>query len=157
MKDSNGLKLNLMILSTKLIKKKRIRKFILDLYHAKTLEGYTWLHGAKAGRMIHIGSVDAPISIGDIKSITQEFWKLVGKSKDIEINGIDVLGWDFAFEINETARQFAAANKIDLKFKKIPREVLEKRAVEQGDIQFFELASLDIEVKTIKNKVTLIT
>ncbi len=89
----------------------------------------------------------APVSIGDVKSIIQEFWKIIGKSKDVQTNGIDVLGWDFAFDINETAKQFAAENKVDLKFKKIPREVLEKRAVEQGDIKFFELASLDIKAK----------
>ena len=45
-------------------------------------------------------------------------------------NGLDVLGWDFAFELNEVARQMAAEANINLKFKRVPREVLEKRAVE---------------------------
>lgn len=66
-----------------------------------------------------------------------------------------MLGWDFAFEINETAAQIAAANKVDLKFKKIPCEVLEKKAVEQGDIKFFELASLSVEVKIEKRTVSI--
>jgi len=127
------------------------RNFILELYHAQPVTGYNWLHGSKSGRMIHVGSVDSPVSIGDVKSIIQEFWKIIGKSKDVQTNGIDVVGWDFAFEINETAKQYAAENKVDLKFKKIPREVLEKRAVEQGDIKFFELASLDIKTE-VKGK-----
>jgi DNA modification methylase len=38
----------------------RYRRFILDLYHAEPLEGYTWLHGLKNGRYVHIGAVDAP-------------------------------------------------------------------------------------------------
>src|SRR5690606_24737947 len=117
------------------------RNFILELYHAKPITGYMWLHGAKAGRLVHIGSVDAPVSNDDVKRMVQEFWKTVGKNSDQKSNGIDVLGWDFAFELNETASQFAAANKVDLKFKKIPREVLERKAVEQGDIKFFEMAS----------------
>src|SRR5690606_28518054 len=96
------------------------RNFILELYHAKSISGYTWLHGAKAGRLVHVGSVDAPVSNDDVKRMVQEFWKTVGKNTDQKSNGIDVLGWDFAFELNETASQFAAANKIDLKFKKIP-------------------------------------
>jgi DNA modification methylase len=137
------------------IQDKAYHNFILELYDAEPLTGYIWLHGAKAGRMIHVGSVDAPVSLGDIKNISQEFWKAVGKSKDIKTNGIDILGWDFAFEINETAKQYAASNKIDIKFKKIPREVLEKRAVEQGDIQFFELASFEINTKVDKKKLTL--
>jgi hypothetical protein len=36
------------------------RRFILDLYHAKPMSGYTWLHGAKSGRMVHVAAVDAP-------------------------------------------------------------------------------------------------
>ncbi|MFN0175502.1 MAG: DNA methyltransferase [Saprospiraceae bacterium] len=123
------------------------RKFILDLYHATPLSGYAWLHGAKAGRLVHIGGVDAPVSPGDVKALVLEFWKVAGKEKDLKTNGIDVLAWDFAFELNEMAAQFAAENKVDLKFKKIPREVLEKKAVEQGDIRFFELASLGVDAK----------
>jgi adenine specific DNA methylase Mod len=123
------------------------RNFILNLYHATPLAGYAWLHGAKAGRLVHVGSVDAPVSPGDVKALVLEFWKVVGKEKDLKTNGIDILAWDFAFELNEMATQFAAENKVDLKFKKIPREVLEKKAVEQGDIRFFELASLGVEAK----------
>ncbi|MBK6932911.1 MAG: site-specific DNA-methyltransferase [Saprospirales bacterium] len=123
------------------------RNFIIDLYHARPLAGYAWLHGVKAGRLVHVGGVDAPVSPGDVKALVLEFWKVVGKEKDLQTNGIDILGWDFAFELNEMATQFAAENKVDLKFKKIPREVLEKKAVEQGDIRFFELASLQVEAK----------
>jgi len=131
------------------------REFILNLYKADAIKGYTYLHGVKAGRMVHIGGVEAPVSMGDVKSIVAEFWKSAGKTKDIEKNGIDVLGWEFAFELNETASQFAASNKVDLKFKKIPREVLEKKAVEQGDIKFFELAYLDVKAKATKGQVSL--
>jgi adenine-specific DNA-methyltransferase len=138
------------------LKQERTYKhFIIELYHAKPLDGYTWLHGAKAGRMIHVGSVEAPVTVEDIKSSIKEFWKLVGKDKNAEKNGIDFLGWDFAFDVNETAKQFAAENKVNVSFKKIPREVLEKKAVEQGDIKFYELASLNIKSKTEKKKASI--
>ena len=134
---------------------KAYKHFILELYHAKSLNGYTWLHGAKAGRLVHVGGVDAPVAVEDIKSTIREFWKLVGKDKSIQTNGIDFLGWDFAFDINETAKQFASENKVDVSFKKIPREVLEKKAVEQGDIKFYELASLTIKSKTDNKKLII--
>lgn len=138
------------------LKQERTYKhFITELYHAKSLDGYTWLHGAKAGRMIHVGSVEAPITVDDIKGTIKEFWKLVGKDKNAQTNGIDFLGWDFAFDVNETAKQFAAENKVNVSFKKIPREVLEKKAVEQGDIKFYELASVDIKCQTEKKKATI--
>jgi DNA modification methylase len=138
------------------LKQERTYKhFIIELYHAKPLDGYTYLHGAKAGRMIHVGSVEAPVTVEDIKASIKEFWKLVGKEKSAQVNGIDFLGWDFAFDVNETAKQFAAENKVNVSFKKIPREVLEKKAVEQGDIKFYELASLTVKSKTDKKKVNV--
>ena len=133
----------------------RYRNFILDLYHATPIDGYTWIHGIKAGRLVHVGSVDAPIALGEVKAIVNEFWRVKGKDVGEHSNGIDILGWDFAFDLNETAKQMAADANIRLAFKKIPREVLEKKAVEQGDIFFYELAALDVEVKANKKTVSV--
>jgi DNA modification methylase len=129
------------------------RRFILDLYHADPLLGYTWLHGLKNGRFVHVGSVDAPVTAEDVKAIARECWKAggytagrqdaggprntsnaagrqdAGGPRDTS-NAADVLGWDFAFEVNETAKAIAAEANVRLAFKRIPREVLEKKAVE---------------------------
>jgi hypothetical protein len=132
------------------------RRFILELYHAQPVNGYNWLHGVKAGRMVHVGVVDAPVSPGDVAQIAAEFKRAVGTGKDApKTNGVDVLGWDFAFELNEVAKQQAAQANINIRFLRIPREVLEKRAVEQGDIRFFELAALAVEVEQKDRSATL--
>jgi adenine-specific DNA-methyltransferase len=131
-------------------------EFILKLYNAKPLRGYAWLHGARGGRMVHVGSVDAPVSVGDVRQIAAEFKKAIGTGKDApKTNGVDVLGWDFAFEMNEVALQQAAAANIQVKFLRIPRDVMDKRAVEQGDIKFFELAALSVGTKVKGREVTL--
>jgi hypothetical protein len=57
--------------------------------------------------------------------------------------------------LNETAKEVAAQARVDAAFKKIPREVLEKKAVEQGDVHFFELGALSVETKIKKREVTL--
>lgn len=129
-------------------------RFILDLYQAQPLEGYAWLHGLKGGRVVHVGSVDSPVTEADVRSIILEWRKNLGKSGAAN-NGIDVLGWEFAFELNETARQQANAGGVDLRFLTIPREVLEKKAVEQGDIQFFELAALFVNHQMKARTLTL--
>jgi adenine-specific DNA-methyltransferase len=131
-------------------------EFILKLANATPIHGYTWLHGVKAGRMTHVGAVDAPVSVGDVTQVAAEFKRAVGTGKDAPTtNGVDVLGWDFAFELNEVAKQQAAAANIQMRFLRIPRDVMDKRAVEQGDIHFFELAALSVEVKTNRRNVTL--
>ena len=112
-------------------------EFILKLAQATPLQGYSWLHGVKAGRMVHVGAVDAPVSVGDVTHIAAEFKRAVGTGKDApRTNDVDVLGWDFAFEMNEVAKQQAAAANIQMRFLRIPRDVMDKRAVEQGDIKF---------------------
>lgn len=60
-----------------------------------------------------------------------------------------MLGWDFAFEINEVARQQAAQANVNVRFIRIPRDVMDKKAVEQGDIKFFELAALSVDVNVV--------
>jgi adenine-specific DNA-methyltransferase len=131
----------------RLLQERTYKHFIIELYHAKPLDGYTWLHGAKAGRMVHVGSVEAPVTVDDIKATIVELWKLVGKEKSVQTNGLDFLGWDFAFDVNETAKQFAAENKVNVSFKKIPRD--------QGDIRFYELASLQLNTKSEKLKLKI--
>jgi hypothetical protein len=130
--------------------------FILKLYNAQPLSGYIWLQGKKGSRLVHVGSVDSPISPLDVGQIVAEFKRSFGTGKEApRTNGVDILGWDFAFELNELARQQAAQANVDLRFLRIPHEVLDKKAVEQGDIHFFELASLEVSVNATGKKATV--
>jgi len=146
------------------------RHFILDLYHAKPMTGYAWLHGVKSGRMVHIAAVDAPVTQADVKAIAREAWKALGMGKEeaaalksaaLHPNpeptkaSIDIVGWEFALEVNELAKQVAAECRVDVNFKKIPREVLDKKAIEQGDVRFFELGALSVDLKRKARAVTL--
>ncbi len=149
------------------------RQFILALYHATPITGYTWLHGTKSGRTVHVGAVDAPVTLADVKAIAKEVWRVGGSvgaglkpapAGDEKRAGhrpapttaaVDILGWEFALELNETAMQVAAESRVNVGFKKIPHEALDKKAVEQGDIKFFELGALSVDVKAKKREVAL--
>ncbi len=131
-------------------------EFILRLFNATPMNGYSWLHGTKAGRLVHVGGVEAPVSVGDVRNMAVEFKRAIGTGAGAPTtNAIDVLGWDFAFELNEVARQQAADANIRMNFKRIPRDVMDRRAVEQGDIKFFELAALGVAVKVKGAEATL--
>lgn len=129
-------------------------QFILQLYRAQSLNGFAWLHGLKAGRIVHVGAVDSPVTAADVKSILIEWRKNLGKT-GANSAGIDVLGWEFALDMNETAKQQAAEAGVDLRFLTIPREVLEEKAVKQGDIHFYELAALAVNETIKKRELTL--
>ncbi|MEJ7662629.1 MAG: site-specific DNA-methyltransferase [Hymenobacter sp.] len=102
------------------------RAFMLALYHAEVLPGYAWLHGRKGKALVHIGSVDAPVTEGDVKAALKEFWQAVGQPGGPQTATLHILGWEFAFDLNDTASRMAAQHKVQLSFYQIPREVLEK-------------------------------
>ncbi len=132
------------------------RNFILDLYDAQSIGSGVYLHGIKNGRMVHVGSIDSPVTQADVNAAARELLKRIGTGENAPASaGLDVLGWDFAFELNETGKEIAADAGVDVKFRRIPREVLERKAVEQGDIKFFELAALSVNHKLQTRKLTL--
>ena len=95
--------------------------------------------------MVHVAAVDAPVTQADVKAIARDTWKAVASGKDSPTRlGADILGWEFALEVNELAKQVAGESRVDVSFKKIPREVLDKKAIEQGDVRFFELGALSV-------------
>ena len=107
------------------------REFILDLFGADSVAGHMWLHGIKAGRFVHVGAVDAPVTLDDVKAIAREALRATGKVKNggtAAVVHVDVLGWEFAFELNETGKQIAADARVEVRFRRIPRDVLDKRS-----------------------------
>ena len=130
------------------------RRFILDLYHADSLDSSVWLHGKKGRRLVHVGAVDSPVTPDDVRQMAIELRKLIvgGSAGQGGVDVIDVLGWDFALETNETSTRISREAGLHGKFILIPREVLEMKAVEQGDIQVFKLAGLSVAAKVTKRE-----
>lgn len=114
--------------------------FILELYKAQPLAG-THIHGKKGRALIHVGAVDAPVTISQVNEALAECAPLGQKE-------LHILGWEWEMGMNDPIIRHAQAEYgISLRLLNIPREVMEKRAVECGDIRFFDLAYLEAEVK----------
>jgi len=123
-------------------------KFIIELYHAKSLDGYRFLHGKIGDKMVHVGAIDSPINWTEIKDCLEE-------CKVYKIKKLDILGWEFENGLHNLIEDEAKDSGVTLTLRYIPREVMDKRAVESGDIKFFELAYLDVDVKQKKNSVKI--
>jgi adenine-specific DNA-methyltransferase len=120
--------------------------FILRLYGAQPVAGMAHLHGRKGRAMIHVGAVDAPVTIDEINAALMECVQL----KQPELH---VLGWEWEMGLYDLMVGEAKKRGVKLLLLQIPREVMEQQAVEKGDIQFFELAYLEVEIKTPKKRV----
>ncbi len=117
--------------------------FILKLYGAQPVAGMAHLHGKKGKAMVHIGAVDAPVTIAEIDAAVDECAKL----KQGELH---VLGWEWEMGLYDLMVEAAKKKGVKLLLLQIPREVMEQQAAAKGDVRFFELAYLEAEIKQPK-------
>ncbi len=114
-------------------------QFILDLYKAQPIRG-THIHGKKGGALVHVGAVDAPVTISQIEEAAAE-------TKALGAKELHILGWEFEMGLHDPITQYVRVqHQVSVRLLSIPRETMEKRAVEAGDIQFFDLAYLEVEL-----------
>ena len=117
--------------------------FVLKLYGAQPIAGMSHLHGRKGKSMVHIGAVDAPVTITEIDFATEE---CIGvKQKELH-----VLGWEWEMGLQDLVVEEARKKGVKLVLLQIPREVMEQQAADKGDVRFFELAYLDAVIRKPK-------
>jgi adenine-specific DNA-methyltransferase len=112
-------------------------KFILSLYDAESVNGYRHIHGKKASRLVHIGAVDAPVTIDEIEQVMDEV-------AGYDFSSLDVLGWEWEMGLHDVIAEEARRRGLDLACRQIPREVM--KASVGDEVRFFELAYLDLQV-----------
>ena len=123
--------------------------FVLKLYKAQPITGMTHLHGKCGRALVHIGAIDSPVTIDEVSLAIEECVKV----KQPELH---ILGWEWEMGLagpnNDVKKgslmhEVAKQKGIKLLLLQIPREVMEQQAVAKGDITFFELAYLNVEIK----------
>ena len=140
--------------------------FMLKLYQAEPSTGFRYLHGRKGNKAIHVGPLNAPVTM-------EELEKVVIECRSNDFNKADVLGWEWAYDVNELSKNLAKKNGVDLtlvqipsvneiksalvgfdlQLLKVPDEVVEKALLKH--VKFAEVAYLEIETKIKASNVTL--
>jgi DNA modification methylase len=124
--------------------------FILKLYSAQPLTGMQHLHGKKGKAMVHVGAVDAPVTIDEVNACIDE--GLAVKQTELHI-----LGWEWEMGLANLMVEEAKRRSVKLLLLNIPREVMEEQAVDQGDIRFFEVAHIEVKIATEKGRKLTVT
>lgn len=119
--------------------------FMLRLYSAEPLTGLEHVHGKKGRALVHIGGVDTPVTIDEVNACIEECLA-VGQKE------LHVLGWEWEMGMTPYIVQEAKHRGIKLLLVTIPREVMEQQAIEKGDIQFYEVAHLEVEIELDKGR-----
>lgn len=124
---------------------------ILEAYKAKRVTGCETLHGSRVGSFVHVGPLDVPVTQSRIMNIFEE-------CREKLYTRADVLGFEFEMGLTPQFIQELKEKGVVITLKYIPKEVFDKRAVEKGQVKFFDVAYLNtkeaIKGKTISIKLT---
>ncbi|HEU4349879.1 MAG TPA: site-specific DNA-methyltransferase [Actinoplanes sp.] len=122
--------------------------FVVELYGAAPVAGFASVHGHLDRRAVHVGAVDSPVGLAEITDAADE-------AVAAGYPGLDVLGWEFEPGLPDLVRDEARARGVDLRLRRIPREVMDPRAVASGDLTFHELAYLKVDVSVRRRTATV--
>ena len=115
-------------------KEKEFVMLILSAYKAEQIDSFTSFVGKKRDRLVAIGSVNAPVSNDFVRDVINE-------CKEKGITKVDILGFDWEMGMDFSEWQ---SHGVDLQFKVIPREVFDKRAIEKGQVKFYDVAYIEV-------------
>ncbi len=114
-------------------KEKEFIKMILSAYKAEPVVSFVNILGKKRDRLVAVGPINTPVSSKLVQDI-------VAECKEKGITKVDVLGFDYemGLDFGEYKDQ-----GIDIAFRIIPREVFDKKAVEKGQVKFYDVAFIE--------------
>ncbi len=116
-------------------KEKEFVKLILSAYKAEAVDSFNCFVGKKRDRLVAVGSIDTPV--------TNDFLeKIVAECAEKKITKVDVLGFDWEMGLDlEIGKRLG----IEVQLKVIPREVFDKKAVEKGQVKFYDVAYIEVK------------
>jgi len=121
---------------------------ILEAYKAKRIDGHSALHGQKSGRFVHVGPLDVPVTQSRLVDIFEECRKNL-------YTQVDVLGFEFEMGLTPQFIQELKEKGVSITLKYIPKDVFDKRAVEKGQVKFFDVAYLNTKEKINGKSITI--
>jgi len=129
-------------------KEKAFVELILKAYKAEAVEGFHTFYGKKAGRMVAVGPVNLPVTRLFVEEV-------LGECRQKHITRADILAFEFEMGLFPNLLDEAKAKGIDLSVKHIPREVFDKRAVEKGQVVFYDVSFIEVKPIIKKNTVAI--
>jgi len=118
-------------------KENDFRELILKAYRAEPIENGTFFHGKSGGRLVVVGPINLPVGRLFVEEVITECRKR-------RATRVDVLAFEFEMGLFPAVLDEAKQKGIDLAPKTIPPEVFDKRAVEKGQVKFFDVAYIEV-------------
>lgn len=126
-------------------KEARYLDLILQSYQAQGVDQSPPFHGTKNGALVLIGPVDAPVTEGQVS-------EAVDAARRMNVSRIDILGFEFEMGLSPRAVDEAKAKGVAVALRYIPKDVFDRRAVEKGQVSFYDLAYVEAKAEVVSKK-----
>lgn len=120
------------------------KDFVLRLFEASPISGYSHVHGRKGRRLIHIGTPDSFVTEREIKRALQD-------CRSANSTGLDVLGWEFEMGLYDLIEELGDEYGVEIKLKQIPTDILDMKRRELTKLKFFDMNYLKLDL-TVKGR-----
>ena len=126
-------------------KEEEFISLILNAYCAEKIDGFASFHGKRADRLVTVGPINMPVSRLFVEGIIKE-------CLEKRITKVDLLGFEFEMGLFPNALDAALDKGINIAAKYIPAEVFDKRAVENNEVVFYDVAFIEVRPHYHKEK-----
>lgn len=121
---------------------------ILSAYKAERVFQTPPFHGKKGSAGIVVGPIDAPVTLSQVNEI-------IDACRKKKISQVDVLGFEFEMGLKPVIQDEARAKGVSLSMKYIPKDVFDRRAIERGQVQFYDVGYVEVLPQVEKKRVAV--
>jgi DNA modification methylase len=121
---------------------------ILNAYKAERAFQSPPFHGRKAGSLVLVGPIDAPVTQSQVH-------EAVAAARKLKVSRVDVLGFEFEMGLVPHAQDEARAKGVSLALRYIPKDVFDRRAVDKGQVVFYDVAFVEVHPAVKGQSVTV--
>ena len=135
-------------LAISLQKEEHYLTLILNAYKAERSFQSPPFHGRKSGTLVVVGPIEAPVTQSQVH-------EAVEGARKLSVSRVDVLGFEFEMGIVPHAQDQARTRGVNLALRYIPKDVFDRRAVEKGQVVFYDVAYVEAQTKAEGRAVTV--
>jgi len=123
-------------------------RLIVNAYQADKVDGFRTFRGKKNNRLVAIGPVDLPLSRGFAEAV-------IAECVEKNITKADILAFEFEMGLFPNIQDEGKDKGVDIVLKYIPKDVFDKRAVENNEVAFHDVAFIEVKPHFKKNTVAV--
>ncbi len=121
---------------------------ILTAYKAERVFQSPPFHGRKSAALVLVGPIDAPVTQAQVH-------EAVDAARKMRVSKLDILGFEFEMGLVPHAQDEARSKGVALALRYIPKDVFDRRAVEKGQVIFYDVAFAEVQPAVKGQSVTV--